>query len=314
MSALRATPLSVETDDQKPKVLLVEDDRMARMMNQSMLERLGYLVECAGNGVEAYTMLRENPRRADMVVSDRMMPILDGLALVRRLKREKATSMLPVILLTSASEVEDISSGIEAGAFYYLTKPVAEPVIDRVLKAAWSHVGRQLSIKTKLQSHQAAFTNMQMMQFVLSKPPEIEPVASLLASICGEPERVMPGLFELLQNGLEHGLMGLGFEEKQKLIMERRFDEEFARRAASLGPNKRVEASAVRKEGKITFLVKDSGKGFAWQKFLRPDPARAMAVCGRGIARASTVFSELKYNQQGNMAIAVVEEGKDEIW
>jgi CheY-like chemotaxis protein len=97
------------------RVLLVEDDRMAQLMISTMLNDLGYQVETADNGAEAYAMLRENPERVDFLLTDRFMPALDGLGLTRRLKRETPTRHLPIIMLTGTGDAASVAEGIEAG-------------------------------------------------------------------------------------------------------------------------------------------------------------------------------------------------------
>lgn len=299
---------------EKPRVLLVEDDRMSQLMIDTMLKQLGYAVETAANGVEAYAMLRENPTRADIVVTDRMMPMMDGITLTRRLKREEATKLMPVILLTGASEAGDIGAGIEAGAFYYLTKPCDAGLLERVLRSAGDAVSRRRRVRSELQAHQLGFANMQMVKFTLRMPEEVEPVVSLLASMATHPESVIQGLADLVGNAIEHGLYRLGQAEKQRLDAEHGVTQELARRAADPQFAGQVEVSAVRKDGGIAYVVKDSGPGFAWRQHIRADPARATAATGRGIARAAIIFDRLSYNEEGNTAFAVHSEQVKERW
>ena len=89
------------------------------------------------------------------------------------------------------------------------------------------------------------------------------------------------------------------------------------RRAAALWigkeyKNKFVEVIFNKEDKKYSIKVTDQGSGFAWQKFIAVDPARALDNHGRGIARANMIFDSLQYNKQGNQVIAIVDKtGKD---
>jgi CheY-like chemotaxis protein len=106
------------------KVLVVDDDPLARRVLQHYLERAGYQMLTARNGHEAIEVAtRELP---PLIIMDVMMPDLDGLEALRRLKTLAATSEIPVIVLTSSglrlTELEAAASG----AAIFLTKPFTE--------------------------------------------------------------------------------------------------------------------------------------------------------------------------------------------
>ncbi|AQR61906.1 hypothetical protein BZG35_09775 [Brevundimonas sp. LM2] len=294
------------------RVLLVDDDRLVLMMMTDVLERLGHSVETAQNGAEAYAMIRERPDRADVVLADRMMPIMDGLALTRRLKREVATRLLPVILLTGASAPSDQAEGLAAGAFYYLPKPVDDALLDRVIGAAMQEHDSQKRIRQTLRTHQTAFANLQVAQFTLDRPDEVEGVASLLASMAPDPERAFQGLNALIGNAIEHGLYQIGRTAKEELTARGAFQAELQRRAS--GVSGTVEASGTRKAEGIHYLVKDPGPGFAWRTRIGADPSTARSKGGRGVARAAVLFDTLAYNAAGNAVAGLMRHEKTETW
>lgn len=289
------------------RVLLVEDDRLSLAVLQSELEKLGYAVEIAGNGAEAYALIREDPLRADVIITDRMMPVMDGLALTKRLKSEAETADIPVVLLTGATEAADITAGIEAGAFYYITKPAQSELISSVLGSAMREVNRRQTVKTRLSSHQSAFSNIEILRAKLRTPQEVEPVAGLLASLHDQPEKIIQGVYELLQNAVEHGVLRFGFNEKARLLAEGLWETALRERASS--PNYaggHVQATMLRKENGLILTIKDTGTGFNWRSYLSADPARAVGQSGRGIVRAKTfIFDKLVYNDAGNEVSAV---------
>jgi len=100
------------------RVLVVEDDPTVREVAVSYLEAAGFIVGSTGDGFAA---LAELERIApDLVVLDRMLPGIDGAELCRRIR---ATTTVPIIMLTAMGSTEDRISGLEAGADDYLTKP-----------------------------------------------------------------------------------------------------------------------------------------------------------------------------------------------
>ena len=103
-----------------PLLLVVDDNADFRMFMQHSLE-LQYRVKLASDGEEAWNMMQDE--LPDLVISDVMMPVMDGIELCRRIKADKRTAYIPVILLTARQAVEATVKGLEIGADDYVTKP-----------------------------------------------------------------------------------------------------------------------------------------------------------------------------------------------
>jgi adenylate cyclase len=103
------------------RILVVDDQRTNAEMVSGLLRNLGYEVDLALDGHEALELVRE--KGPDLVISDILMPGLDGFELCRRLRANAATALLPVILVTGVEQGERIK-GVEAGADDFLAKPV----------------------------------------------------------------------------------------------------------------------------------------------------------------------------------------------
>jgi DNA-binding NarL/FixJ family response regulator len=104
------------------KVLIVDDDRTMRTVLTRYLENRGYQVEQVTSGAEALVAVAKNP--PDLVVSDVMMPEMDGLEFCRRLRATPSGQLMPFIFLSGKGELEDRIHGHSIGADDYLTKPV----------------------------------------------------------------------------------------------------------------------------------------------------------------------------------------------
>jgi len=104
-----------------PKILVVEDEQAIAEMIMTSLEMAGYQVKRAANGQIAYQMILDDA--PDLILADWMMPMMTGLELAKRLKREENTAEIPIILLTAKSEEDDKINGFDAGIDDYVVKP-----------------------------------------------------------------------------------------------------------------------------------------------------------------------------------------------
>jgi CheY-like chemotaxis protein len=117
-----------------PKILVVEDDMDLLQMVKTMLQSVGEIT-LARDGQEALDLLK-NGFRPDVIVTDLMMPRVDGLTLAKTLKNDPNIGNIPLVMLTAKSGPMDMITGINAGARHYVTKPFkAADLIDKVKKA-----------------------------------------------------------------------------------------------------------------------------------------------------------------------------------
>ncbi|MHB8668973.1 MAG: response regulator transcription factor [Acidimicrobiales bacterium] len=114
-----------------PTVLVVDDDPVILQLLKVNFELEGFSVVTATDGVEGLARVQDSA--PDIVLTDIMMPRLDGLALVGALRENDATRRLPVILLSAKAQSADVERGIAMGADDYVTKPF-DPIelVDRV--------------------------------------------------------------------------------------------------------------------------------------------------------------------------------------
>ena len=110
------------------RVLVVDDDRVNRMLLTRSLEREGHRVRCAENGAEALELLHDDP--CDVVLLDIVMPGLDGVSVLERVKGDPALQDVPVIMISGVDDTESVVRCIEIGADDYLPKPF-DPVLLR---------------------------------------------------------------------------------------------------------------------------------------------------------------------------------------
>ena len=118
----------------RPTILVAEDDGALRKMLGHMLGELGD-VHLAEDGMQALTTLKGGEVDPDLVITDVMMPRMDGLTLAQRIKMDDKLSRIPVIMLTAKGGPKDVITGINAGARHYITKPFKkEELVAKVKK------------------------------------------------------------------------------------------------------------------------------------------------------------------------------------
>jgi DNA-binding response OmpR family regulator len=116
------------------RILVVEDEeRLARRLAR-VLDGEGYAAETVGDGRSALARALAEP--FDLLIVDWMLPDLDGIQVVRRLRA--AEMRVPILMLTARGQVEDRVTGLDAGADDYLPKPFAVATSYGALKSRWS--------------------------------------------------------------------------------------------------------------------------------------------------------------------------------
>src|SRR5437016_12196263 len=125
----------------RPSVLVVEDEaRLARTIELYLGQR-GYVVRTASHGVEALKRIGE--ARPALIIADIMMPVMDGYAFCRQLRRDPGTCTIPFLFLTAKDDDRDRIRGLKMGADGYLAKPCdlselparVEPLLARAVAA-----------------------------------------------------------------------------------------------------------------------------------------------------------------------------------
>ena len=292
-------------ENKKHSVLVVDDipeniDILAGILNSD------YAVTAAPNGQVALK-IAQSPTPPDIILLDIMMPEMDGFEVCSLLKADPATQKIPIIFVTANVDKEAVSKGIELGAYYYLTKPVDPDVVLAIVRS----VLNQLSEYTNLQQEvQKAVSIMGLMKngcFQFRTIEETNSLAQTLAKMVSEPMILATGLTELMMNAVEHGNLGITYEDKSQLNEQKGWLQEVERRL-TLPENmdKKATIYIERDDTEIRFRIIDQGPGFEWQSYLEIDASRADHTHGRGIAMSKMLsFSEVEFQGAGNEVVAV---------
>ncbi len=179
------------------RILLAEDERSLSRAVMALLERNNYSADAVYDGEEALAYLEAG--NYDALILDIMMPKLDGLAVLRRLRQ--AGNPIPVLLLTAKSEVEDKVLGLDTGANDYLTKPFSTQELMARIRAMTRSRSAQVSsrlsfgnitldqttfeLSSPTGSFRLANKEFQMMEFLLRNPRQLIPTERFLERIWG---------------------------------------------------------------------------------------------------------------------------------
>ena len=160
--------------EEKSLILVVEDSRTQAAILRSLLQRNGYDVVVASDGMQALEMARET--RPTLVIADILMPNMDGYGLCHALKTDAVLASIPVLLLTSLWDVSDIVQGLQVGADYYLTKPydaeyllrTVEEILLREPKMAVEGASEEIELEFEGRKYPITANRRQMLNLLLS--------------------------------------------------------------------------------------------------------------------------------------------------
>ena len=290
------------------RVLVVDDTLLDRELLKAHLSGAGYEVTTACDGVEALDILTREAQGLDVILLDRNMPRMGGIELLGEMKQHPDWRSIPVILQTAAASRDDMVEGMTAGAYYYLIKPYDAKVLMTVVATAVRDYTAYRELQREVRRGSSALALMRDARFVIRTVDEARDLGAVMATACPDPMNAVIGLTELLVNAVEHGNLGITYEEKSTLNANGMWETEVQRRLR-LPENARkvVEVLFERVEGELRFTIRDQGPGFDWQRFFDVDPRRAFDNHGRGIVIARNVsFDVIEYRGSGNEVVGTV--------
>ena len=294
----------------RPEVLVVDDDALIREALQAHLKLAEYEPVLAEDGLQGLALLERDPERYATVLLDRTMPGMDGMEVLARIKGQEALTRIPVIMETALAREKDVQEGLEAGAYYYLTKPFSKKTLLAIVKSAVADRMAYLHLRHEARKATGSFSLMVKGSYAFRTLEEGEALATLLARCSANPERIVMGLSELMVNAVEHGNLGITYEEKSRLMASDSWKLEVERRLGlQENRDKSVQVDVERASNEIRYRIRDQGDGFDWRGYLEISPERAFHSHGRGIAMSRKLcFDQIEFLGVGNEVIATIRE------
>ncbi len=271
------------------RVLAVDDEEYNLEILVKHLEKGGYSVAQAKDGGEAWEYLQKHPLDVQVVLLDKMMPKMNGMEVLRRMKEHPQLKNITVIMQTASVGTKEVVEGIKAGAYYYLTKPYPAEVLMSIVDAAARDYVQNNELKNEVDKNDRVMAITKYSEFEYRTLGEARALAAHIGSFFPDSSRIVVSLASLMINAVEHGNLGIGYDKKLELLTEGKSDweEEISKRVASPeNAGKCVRVSMKREGNKTMVHIKDQGKGFNWKPYLDFDPSRITDPNGRGIAMA----------------------------
>ncbi len=116
----------------RPTVMVVDDELLIRETIRAALEHAGFSVMSVDEGSKALDLILT--RKPDLLILDLYMPDVNGWEICRKLKADAATASIPVMIFSGSNEPVDVMSGIDAGAYDYITKPIDTEVLVKKIR------------------------------------------------------------------------------------------------------------------------------------------------------------------------------------
>ncbi len=128
--------MDANKENQKKTIMIIEDDFYVLDMYKTKFRKEGYNLIVADNGRIAIKKIEEGKINPDVILLDLVMPYVDGMTILKRIREKDYLKKIPIVLLTNLSQKENIKAGFEAGAQDYLIKSQFTPseVMEKIKK------------------------------------------------------------------------------------------------------------------------------------------------------------------------------------
>ena len=289
-------------------ILVVDDEPVGRQMLVESLRDDGYAVVEVDSGAAAWREIDATPTRFEAILLDRMMPDMDGIEILRRVKQRLDLGHVPVIMQTGMTADVDVLEGLRAGAYYYLTKPFSTATLLAIVSAAIRDFRSHREMADEVRRQGSMLSCLVEGVFEFRTLEQARSLAALVAKAAPDPSRVVLGLSELMINAIEHGNLGIGYDRKTELIERGILVDEISRLLELPAFRDRKARLKLRRTTReLSFLIQDDGPGFDWCSYLEMSPERAFDTHGRGIAMSRLIsFDRMEYRGSGNEVLAAI--------
>lgn len=266
-------------------ILAVDDEEMNLEILMKHLNKAQFHAVAVPSGEAAWDYLMKNPGKVDIVVLDKMMPGMSGIDLLKKIKADPKLRHLMVILQTASVGTAEMVEGIQAGAYYYVTKPYAAELLISIVRSAARDFLEMEQLRQQISHNSRILEVTEICHFSIRTPEDAHMLALHLASFFKDTLPICKGLYALMENAIEHGNLNIGIDNKRQWLTDGSWDREFnARLNAPENVHKKVMVSFQKLPDAARILISDEGEGFHASSFLQLDPSRLTSPNGRGIA------------------------------
>ncbi len=230
-----------------------------------------------------------------------MMPRMDGLTLLQEIK--KIDPGAAVILMTGHGNEEILLKALQGGATNFFKKPFNVRALIREIHKIFQY--KTEAVRSYLFSPYLLEETKSFALTTGNAPyyPVVNQITLQLPCLLADAEilNLKIGIEEMITNAIEHGNLGISFEEKSAAIEEGRLGDLLADRLARAdNAQKRVFISSRLSQESFRITIRDEGGGFDWRNLPALLPENLLAYSGRGIFLTKIYYDEVNYNDDGN--------------
>ncbi len=295
----------------QPLVLVMTDTPSATAKHAETLACRDFGMIVVRDQADLHDVSSDVQARISAVMIDPSISV-DGCGrLLKSLNLHDRTADIPVVIAAgdAVRAAESILS--EICGFRMVPADMSDRALRYVLADAIAECARVRFLRQELLTRTSAIGHICAGTFRIKNRREASNLATMLSLTVDDPAPVAIGLAELLLNAVEHGCLGIGSAEKERLIEEGVFNEELERRMADPAyAGREVELDFKREGAERRFQITDPGKGFDHQPYAHAEAELSFTKSGRGILMARQCFARLDYKGSGNQVVAVYVEKK----
>lgn len=305
----REAPNAAPSAEGKRCLLLADgqDDTLLPILR--LLTAQNFIVTiAAGGGIDGEPLAFAG-EDCDLIIIDRKGPNHGGPDPLGKIRAVDGLAHIPVIMLAHAADDDGVRQALDRRACYFIAKPFEAEILASVASAAADQHAEWRRQRQRARQAERPMALLAKGVFHFRSLDDARMIARVLAQSCPNPERSQLGIEELLVNAVEHGNLGIGYEEKTRLVAAGTWKDEVMRRLETPAGRARLVRVTFERlpDGTVRLEVQDDGDGFDWRRYCDFDSRRALDNHGRGIAMARLLsFDTLHYLGNGNTAVATI--------
>ncbi len=287
-------------------ILLVDSDQVERTALQNKFSRAGYRVVSLEKAEDALYLLKNQEVRPDLLISDVLLPKMDGVELLRRVKA--LDDPLPVLLITGRGNVEDAINALRCGADDFIRKPFNHNDIISSVRSILNRKKEEI-----LAGSFAKFLEYEKSSYVIPNDISLINIVSFQltrnlvpSGLCSKTtaENISLALKEAVSNAMFHGNLEVSSDIRE-LEGLKGFNEEIEKRISDpVYKDRKVKIQTEQTPDYVEYSIEDEGKGFNVKSLPDPrDPEYFLRNSGRGLLIIGVHMDSVRWNEKGNCII-----------
>lgn len=281
-------------------ILLIDNEPISIKSLQSLLSKADYKLELAPNAQSGYQILEADPKKYSAIILG-LNSNDSNLKLLQQINSNDELKTIAKIIRGVSADSEELELCIRSGARYYLPANISKEDLAQVIATAVRDQERYMSVE-KSASTTKPLKALTEAVFKIQNLEQAQSLAVLLANECPNPNLAAVGINEILINAIEHGNLGITYNEKTQLANIDAWLKEVNRRLLlPENQHKYVTVKFSKNPTHIHIRIVDEGNGFSWDQYQSLNNKRVLHNHGRGIVMARNLsFESLIYHGSGN--------------